>query len=277
MAPCSGTSKNQPVEWSWCFFPTYFNTYYKNLHLIFFRFTELFFQIEVIDVLLDAPQFYCQTFLGLEVSRGWNEAEVWVETEIWHFNKAQQITIPTRCLIDMDIFGRCFIKYFNRWCMFFLWLGWRGTIETTVVSCYVSSELSRRDSSWGWPPDRCSTSCFGCRGGIGGETSTGWRWRFPGENALTIQVHSLDDSSQWCLVGRIFFFGVFYQKIFLRRHFNLMKQHFGMLEHIFWKLPQLGHDLSNCQISSWAHFHQLACFLGQIVRVSTRSWWFGGC
>lgn len=107
---------------------------------------------------------------------------------------------------DIDIFGRCFIKTDD---VCFFSLGWRGTIETTVVSCYVSSQRLAATAVEVGLQTVALPRVLGASGGMGVRLRQDGDEDFPEKMPWPKKVHSLDDSSQWCLVGRIFFFGVF--------------------------------------------------------------------
>lgn len=83
----------------------------------------------------------------------------------------------------------------------------------------------------------------------------GWGWDFDRMEMKISRRKCLDPKkyTPWMIVPNgawwvgFSFLVFFYHRIFLRRHFNLMKQHLWMLEHIFWKLPSLGYDFWNAQ------------------------------
>lgn len=124
---------------------------------------------EVIDVLLDAPQFYCQTFLG---KRRFREVGTRQRCELKRRYDTSIKLNRLKCRPDVlltyiHIAGVYWNTLINDVC-FFCFVGLAGYHwnHGRFMLCFIPT--ARRDSSWGWPPDRYSTSCFGCfRGGSG--------------------------------------------------------------------------------------------------------------
>lgn len=93
----------------------------------------------------------------------------------------------------------------------------------------------------------------------------GWGWDFDRMEMKISRRKCLDPKkyTPWMIVPNgawwvgFSFLAFFYHRIFLRRHFNLMKQHLWMHMSIFVKITITWIWLLKCQIQSWAHFHQL--------------------